>query len=93
MIHSLLSLAFCIPVVFLGAPWPLLFWPALLYAGREHAQAEERWMRARNLNREKSPWWCGFAASAWTAKSLLDFLLPLAACLACAVLQWRLPAS
>lgn len=92
MIHALIALAFCVPCLLLGLPWPVLFWPALLYAGREHAQAEERWMRARNLNRASSPPWAGFAPSAWTAKSLLDFALPLAACSACAVLQWRLSA-
>ena len=87
MIHALLSLVFCIPAAFLGAPWPLLFWPAAFYLGREVAQAEYRYIEAHGGKRAACPWWCGFLPSAWTAKGMLDWLLPLAACSACAVLR------
>ena len=87
MIHALLSLVFCIPAAFLGAPWPLLFWPASFYLGREAAQAEYRYIEAHGGKRAACPWWCGFLPSAWTAKGVLDWLLPLAACAACAVLR------
>ena len=78
MIHAAITALWCVACIVLGLPWPFLFWPAAFYAGREHAQAEERYMRARDINREKAPWWMGIAPSAWTLKSLFDCLLPLA---------------
>ncbi len=82
MIHALIASAWCLACVLAGLPWPFLFWPAAFYLGREFAQSEERYMRARNLNREKAPWWMGFHPSAWTLKGILDWLLPLAVALA-----------
>ena len=78
MNHALVTIIFCASCLFLGLPWPFFFWPAAFYAGREHAQAEYRYIEAHGGKRADCPWWCGFAPSAWTAKSLLDFLLPLA---------------
>ena len=78
MIHALATLVFCVPCLLLGLPWPVFFWPSAFYAGREAAQAEYRYIEAHGGKREDCPWWCGFAPSAWTAKSLLDCLLPLA---------------
>ena len=77
MIHGFLTLAWCVLCALLHLPWPFFFWPAAFYIGREFAQAEARYMRARDLNRAKAPWWMGFAPSAWTLKSLEDWLLPL----------------
>ena len=51
---------------------------AFFYMGREHAQAEYRYIQEHGGHRADCPWWCGFVPSAWTAKSLLDFLFPLA---------------
>lgn len=85
MIHGLVTLAWCVLCAVLRLPWPFFFWPVALYLGREHAQAEERWMRARDLNREKSPWWMGYAPSAWTLKSLSDVICPLVAALSFAI--------
>lgn len=87
MVHALLSLAFCIPAALLGAPWPLLFWPAAFYLGREIAQAEYRYIEAHGGKRDGCPRWCALLPSAWTCKGVLDWLLPLAACAACAVLR------
>ena len=78
MIHALATLAFCVPCLLLQLPWPLFFWPASFYLGREVAQAEYRYIEAHGGKRENCPWWCGLAPSAWTAKGLLDCLLPLA---------------
>lgn len=92
MIHAFIAAAFCVPCLLLGLPWPVLFWPAAFYAGREHAQAEFRYIKAHGGKRENCPWWCGFAPSAWTAKGLLDFLLPSAVSLAASAAQvflWR----
>lgn len=54
------------------------FLVAALFAGRELAQAEYRYIKAHGGKRANCPWWCGFAPSAWDIKSLLDWLLPLA---------------
>ncbi len=82
MIHGLLTAAWCLACLWAGLPWPFLFWPPAFYLGREHAQAEERYMRARDINRAKAPWWMGIAPSAWSLKSLIDCLGPTAAALA-----------
>ena len=82
MIHAVVTAVWCLLCIFAGLPWPCLFWMPAFYFGREHAQAEERWMRTRNLKRSLSPWWIGFAPDAWDAKALLDCLLPLAVALA-----------
>lgn len=76
MIHALIALAFCVPCLLLGIPWPLYFWPSAFYAGREVAQAEYRYIQSHGGHRADCPWWCGFIPSAWMGKSLLDFLLP-----------------
>ena len=61
MIHALIALAFCVPCLLLDLPWPVLFWPAVFYAGREIAQAEYRYIQAHGRHRADCPWWCGFA--------------------------------
>ncbi len=78
MVHTIITLVWCAGCVFMGAPAPFLFWPVAFYLGREHAQAEYRYIEAHGGHRADCPWWCGFAPSAWTLKGLLDFLLPLA---------------
>lgn len=82
MIHAVLTAVWCIACIALGLPWPVFFWPAAFYAGREHAQAEYRYIEARGGRRADCPWWCGFLPQAWTLKGLLDFLLPLAVSIA-----------
>jgi len=77
MIHGLITLAWCIGCVLLGAPCACFFWPAAFYLGREHAQAEYRYIKAHGGKRADCPWWMGFAPSAWDLKSLEDWLLPL----------------
>lgn len=90
MIHALITLVFCAACLFLGLPWPLFFWPAAFYLGREVAQSEYRYIEAHGGKRENCPWWCGLAPSAWTLKSLLDFLLPVAAAAVFAALSFIL---
>jgi hypothetical protein len=47
------------------------------YAGREHAQAEYRWIEKYAFGvRSLMPWWGGFDPRVWNAKSLLDVALP-----------------
>ena len=85
MIHGLLTAVWCLACLWAGLPWPFLFWPPAFYLGREFAQAEEKYMRARDLNRAKAPWWMGFAPSAWDLKSLSDVVCPLVSALVFAV--------
>lgn len=48
------------------------------YAGREHAQAEQRVISQHYGNkRANAPWCCGFEYRAWTVKGTLDWVLPL----------------
>ena len=88
MIHALLTSVFCAPCLLLGLPWPVFFWPATLYMGREEAQAEQRYIDTHGGHRDRCPWYCGFLPESWTAKALLDFLLPLAVSLAFAAFSF-----
>lgn len=76
MIHAIVSVAFCVFFFLLGLPWSAMFWLFCFYFGREHAQAEYRYIEAHGGKRADCPLWCGFVPSVWTGKSLLDFLLP-----------------
>lgn len=76
MLHAVITLFFAV------AGWlchiPALVWLcAAFYIGREHAQAEYRWIDAYgNGHRDNMPWWGGFDPRVWDRKSLLDWLLP-----------------
>jgi len=87
MTHALITSAWCLACIALGLPWPCLFWAPAFYLGREVAQAEYRYIEAHGGQRAACPWWCGFAPSAWTAKAMTDWLLPLAASLAALIGQ------
>ncbi len=67
MIHGTITAGFCLLFIATGLPWPCLFCPAAFYLGREVAQAEDRWLKARNLKRSLAPWWCGFAQESSSA--------------------------
>ena len=75
--HCLITLAACI--VGLG------FYAAAFFIGREHAQAEYRYIEANGGTRSACPWYCGFLPSAWTVKGLLDWILPLAVAIVWAI--------
>lgn len=47
------------------------------FLGREIAQAEYRYIQANGGKRYDCPWYCGMIPSAWTLKSVLDWLLPM----------------
>lgn len=58
-----------------------------IFLGREHAQAEYRWIETYGWHlRANMPWWGGFDPKVWNAKSLTDWALPLAAVSLVAVL-------
>lgn len=57
-----------------------------LFAGREHAQAEYRWIETYGLGRRANmPWHGGFQARVWNIKSILDVALPVAGVIIAAV--------
>lgn len=79
MIHGVITLVFCIAVLLLKLPVGLVLIPIGFYIGREHAQAEYRYIEAHGRKRANCPWWCGFMPEAWTMKGIMDFLLPIIA--------------
>lgn len=65
-----------------GSPWYGVA-ASLLFIGREHAQAEYRWIEHYGQHlRANMPWWGGFDPKVWNLKSLLDWTLPLGVTLA-----------
>lgn len=55
---------------------------AALFIGREHAQAEYRWIETFGLGRRANmPWWGGFDPRVWRGHpgSFFDWLAPLVA--------------
>lgn len=62
---------------------------AALFLGREHAQAEYRWIETFGLHRRANmPWWGGFDPRVWRhLDSWTDWLAPLAAVLTVAVVS------
>lgn len=53
----------------------------LWFVAREQTQAEYRWIaQFGDGKRENMPWWGGFAFRVWDAPSVLDMLIPVAAC-------------
>ena len=83
MIHAIATAGWCLLCIFAGLPWPCLFWAPAFYVGRELSQAELRYIDVHGGHRNNAvPWWCGLLPQSWTAKGLLDFLLPLATALA-----------
>jgi len=49
-----------------------------IFVGREHAQAEYRWIETYGKRkRANMPWYGGLDPKVWNRKSILDWLLPL----------------
>lgn len=62
---------------------------AALFIGREHAQAEYRWIAAYTPDgrRASMPWWGGFDPRVWgKLDALADWLIPVAAVTAVALI-------
>lgn len=54
----------------------------MFFIAREHAQAEYRWIDMfGDGKRMNMPWWGGFDPRAWDVASLMDFAVPVVACL------------
>lgn len=81
MIHALCALVLQALVGFTTGQWLLGgALGAAIYLGREHAQAEYRWIETFGLHRRANmPSWGGFDPRVWNVKSLCDWVLPLVA--------------
>ena len=77
MIHAIITLIICLVFFIIKVPFVLFFFPVMFYVGREHAQAEYRYISSHGDKRANCPLWCGFLPSAWTWKGLGDFIFPL----------------
>jgi hypothetical protein len=89
MLHAVIAVGIQLLVGKLTGNWWL---PAAamsaLYIGREHAQAEYKWIERYGLGlRANMPWWGGFDSRVWNIKSLLDWVLPLLATVALALVM------
>jgi len=84
--HTLIALA-CTGIGWLsGNPFAGACFGVALFIGREHAQAEYRWIeRYGNDKRANLPIWGGFDSRVWDMGSVLDWSVPL---LACVILGW-----
>ena len=83
MIHALITLALAALAWPLGLHIEAAAISAAFYCGREHAQAEYRAIKAfYGGKRANSPWWCGFERRAWDAKSMADWMWPVAVAIA-----------
>jgi hypothetical protein len=84
MIHVAVALAIQLLL------WPFGLWigaaaAAAFFIGREIAQAEYRNIEHfYGGKRANMPWYGGFQKQAWTAKGLLDWILPMALTIAIA---------
>ncbi|QEG08962.1 hypothetical protein [Aeromonas phage 4_4512] len=77
MVHVTITAAITIAAYFLGLHVYASLVVACFYMWREHAQAEQRVISRHYGNkRPNAPWWCGFERRAWTAKGMLDLVLP-----------------
>ena len=77
MVHVIITAAITIAAYFLGLHVYASLAVVCFYMGREHAQAEQRVISQHYSNkRANAPWWCGFERRAWTAKGILDWVLP-----------------
>lgn len=75
--HAAIAACFVLIVWPLGNPWVGAAFGAALFIGREHAQAEYRWIeRFGNGKRANMPWWGGFDYRVWDLGSLLDWIVP-----------------
>lgn len=87
MIHALIALLIQTVVGYATGNWWAGVVVAMFYVGREHAQAEYRWIERFGFRRRANmPWWGGFDPKVWNLKSLTDWSIPLSATTAIAVI-------
>lgn len=79
--HSAYALLFMAIIGLLTGNWfASACFGSAFFVGREHAQAEYRVIQTYyDGKRANMPWYGGFERRAWDVKSILDFVLPIAA--------------
>lgn len=81
MLHALITLLIGAGLFPLNLHREGMLMVALFYLGREHTQAEYRWIAQFVAGkRANMPWWGGFSWRAWNLPSLLDWFVPVLAC-------------
>jgi len=81
VLHSIITLLIGAIFYPLGLHRESMLMMAAFYVGREHAQAEYRWIAEfGHGKRSNMPWWGGFDYRAWDAVSMLDWLAPALMC-------------
>ncbi|GAA3704476.1 hypothetical protein GCM10022421_09110 [Oceanisphaera sediminis] len=90
MSHTIITLAAVLAAFLFNWQWQAALAMTAFWAGREHAQAEYRWLTAHKANRSRMPWCAGFLPESWHRDGLVnDLLLPSVAGLAlCLVIFW-----
>ena len=79
MIHAAITVVFQVLVGLITGNWVIGgLVTAFFYIGREHAQAEHRWIERYAGNRRANmPWWGGFDFRVWNRKSTTDWAMPI----------------
>lgn len=87
--HAIIALLLQLPFSLFGFWWAGAAFAIALFIGREHAQAEYRWIDTYGAGRRANmPWWGGFDPRVWGhIDSWLDWLAPSAAV---SLLAWRM---
>lgn len=77
MLHAVLALLMQAAVALATGNWWLGAALAIgVFGGREHAQAEYRWIEQYGEGRRANmPWWGGFDPKVWTKKAVFDIVL------------------
>lgn len=76
--HSIITAGFIIPACLLGFGLYALIYLAGYWFGREHSQAEYRYMKLKGINRSKLAFFDGFRLEAWDRDSFLnDLTIPI----------------
>ncbi len=76
--HALFGLMMQVAVGLLTGNWWAGSTLAIgIFVGREHAQAEYRWIETFGSHRRAyMPWWGGFDLRVWKADAWLDWIFP-----------------
>jgi hypothetical protein len=79
--HSAYSILFMAIIGLLTGNWYAgACFGSAFFVGREHSQAEQRVIKNfYESKRENMPWYGGFEPRGWDRKSVMDFVLPIAA--------------
>ena len=75
MNHTIITLAAVLATSIIGYEWGAVLACSAFLAGREHAQAEYRYMDRNSTNRAGSPWYMGFLPESWNRDGLINDLI------------------